>query len=297
MKHVTVLKTEAVDALNLKSDSVVVDCTFGAGGHAREILEHLGKDGTYVGIDADSSAFTEEVLAELEQYPATVHPVVDNFRNIGDVLQSLGIEEVDAILADFGWRTDQFMAGNKGFSFTDESLPLMTYGDPSQYTFTAHEIINEWDEENIADIIYGYGEERGSRRIAKAIVEAREHAEITTSAELAQIVTDALPAFLQKKRIHPATKTFQALRIAVNDELKAIEALILNGFDHLKVGGRMSLITFHSLEDRLVKQQFASYVRDQHGELVFKKPLQPTPEEINHNPRARSAKLRAIEKV
>lgn len=296
MKHITVLKSEAVDSLGLKSDSVVVDCTFGSGGHAREILANLGAEGIYVGIDADSTAFLAH-QEEIESSQATTHLVVNNFRSIDSVLDECQLTTADAILADLGWRSEQFSDSQKGFSFAEDSLPLMTYGDPLNYTFTAYDIVNDWEEENIADIIFAYGEERGSRLIAKAIVEQREIKPIESSKELAEIITAALPDFVAKKKIHPATKTFQALRIAVNDEFKAIEELVTKGFDKLSSGGRMSIITFHSLEDRLVKNLFRDLTHDQKAIKLTKKPITPSQTEINNNPRARSAKLRTIEKI
>jgi len=295
MQHKTVLLQSAVDALNLKKDSVVIDCTFGSGGHANEILSRLGKSGTYIGIDADESAFIDK-REQIETHVATTHLLVANFREIADIVSQLEIEKADAILADLGWRTEQFAKGDKGFSFNDDSALLMTYGDPKAYTFTAHDIVNEWDEENIADIIFGYGEERGSRRIARAIVEAREIKPIEKATELALIVEDALPKLKRPSRIHPATKTFQALRIAVNDELGAVETLVKDGFNTLKPGGKMAIITFHSIEDRVVKKLFRSLEDNSLAERITKKPIVPTREEIIENPRARSAKLRIIQK-
>lgn len=296
MKHVTVLQTEAIDALNISHDSVVVDATLGAGGHAQKILSILDSDGTYVGIDADQSALDAFKGQTLES-AAGIHLICDNFRNVRHILEALQIQEVDAILADLGWRSEQFVEGKKGFSFTDDSPLLMTYGAPDDYVFTAHDIVNTWDEVHIADVIFGYGEDRQSRRIAKAIVSAREKDEIATAKELADIVAGAIPKRFHPKRIHPATRTFQALRIAVNDELGALGALITEGFSKLRSGGRMSIITFHSIEDRLVKQLFQEKIRDQVAEKVTKKPIVPTREEIHDNPRARSAKLRTITKL
>lgn len=295
MKHITVLTKEAVDALELTESSIVVDATFGSGGHAGEILSRLGSDGTYVGIDADPLAFDGK-REWIESHEATTYTVVDNFRSIDSILDSLKIDSVDAILADLGWRTEQFTEGDRGFSFHDESPLLMTYGDPAIYMFTAYDIVNFWDENNIADIIYGYGEERGSRRIAAAIVKARSDAPIETAVALAEIVSDALPRRLRNPRIHPATKTFQALRIAVNDELGALESLLQNGFSRLKDGGRMAIITFHSIEDRMVKRVFRTYYDEGVAIRITKKPITATDEEVTDNPRARSAKLRVIEK-
>lgn len=308
MKHVTVLKTEAVDALNISTDSVVVDATFGGGGHGEKILSILGKKGTYIGIDADKNAFQKKPDV-FESADATVHLVTDNFRNIGDILDRLKIMQVDAVLADLGWRTEQLTEGTKGLSFDDAKSLSMTYGDPEDYTFTAYDIVNEWDEEHIADVIFGYGEERQSRRIARAIIRAREEGEIKSAAQLASSVADAIPKRFHPRRIHPATRTFQALRIAVNDELGSLGALIEKGFSRLRTGlpaapgrpaqagGRMAVITFHSIEDRLVKRLFANYARDQKAIMVTKKPVTATKEELSANPRARSAKLRVIEKT
>lgn len=296
MKHVTVLETAAIDALNISHDSVVVDVTLGAGGHARHILKILDATGTYIGIDADKTAL-DAVDEEFRAEEATVRLIEDNFRNIGVILDRLSLREVDVILADLGWRSEQFTEGNKGFSFNDDSPLLMTYGKPEDYTFTAGDIVNEWDEEHIADVIFGYGEERQSRRIAHAIVTARADGPIRTARELASIIEGAIPKRFQSKRIHPATKTFQALRIAVNDELGAIGKLIADGIPRLRTGGRMAIITFHSIEDRLVKQLFKDKIRDQVALAVTKKPITPDRTEIEHNPRARSAKLRIIEKL
>jgi 16S rRNA (cytosine1402-N4)-methyltransferase len=296
MKHITVLKSEAVDSLDLKSNSVVVDCTFGSGGHAREIISKLGSSGVYVGVDADETAFSEH-RTEIEASLPITHLVTANFSQIDTVLDDLNLASVDAILADLGWRTEQFTDSSKGFSFSDDSVPLMTYGDPHKYTFTAYDIVNDWEEVNIADIIFAYGEEKGSRLIAKAIVEYREEKPIKSSKELAEIICDALPDFVSKRKIHPATKTFQALRIAVNDEFKVVEELIAKGFARLSSGGRMSIITFHSLEDRRVKNLFRDLTHDHKAKKLTKKPVTPNDQEIKNNPRARSAKLRTIVKI
>lgn len=296
MKHITVLQTEAVEALGLKKDSVVVDATHGSGGHTGEILSKLGSAGTYIGIDADASAFSHIKQGKKGKAPHT-HFIVNNFRNIDSILHELHIGAVDAILADLGWRTEQFTEGKKGFSFHDTSRLSMTYGDPADYPFTAHDIVNDWDEEHIADVIFGYGEERAGRRIAKAIVDARNETPIETAKELADVVANAIPTKFHSKRLHPATKTFQALRIAVNDERGALEDLVRKGIPLLKTRGRMAIITFHSIEDRLVKQLFNAYAHDQIITKVTKKPITPTREEVTHNPRARSAKLRIVEKL
>lgn len=299
MRHITVLQKEAVDSLRLLPGSVVVDCTLGSGGHAREILSRLDASGVYVGLDVDDTALAQNETLK-DAYTASVHLVHANFRDIHTTLSRLGIQEPDAILADLGWRAEQFegeTTQKKGFSFKNDEPLYMTFGDPEDYPFTAYDIINDWKEEDIANVLYAYAEETFSRRIARAICEARRGKPIETSGELAQIVTRALPHWVKKRKIHPATKTFQALRIAVNDEFDALRQMLEDGFALLRSGGRLSVITFHSLEDRIVKETFKLYAHDQSGVLVTKKPLAPSIEERKSNPRARSAKLRTIEKV
>jgi len=299
MRHVTVLAKEATDLLNLGKGSVVVDCTLGACGHAEQILSVIGDSGTYIGIDADKTAI--EAAAYLKtQYGSQIHLIHGNFRNISDILKELNIPSVDAVLADLGWRMEQFdgSSGEKrGFSFKEDEPLHMTFGTPKDYAFTAADIVNEWAAEDIANVLYGYGEEHFSRRIAKAIVEARAEQAITSSLQLADIVSGSVPAPYRRRRTHPATKTFQALRIAVNDEFDALNDLLRDGFEALRPGGRMAIITFHSLEDRIVKQTFKAYARDEEGILVHKKPMAPSDEEQKENPRSRSAMLRTIEKT
>lgn len=295
MKHISVLPEEAIEALHLSKDAVVVDATLGAGGHARLILAQLGSKGTYIGFDADSTAI--DALQDLKKTKATVHLVHSNFEQIQTELQKIHIETVDAILADLGWRTDQFTDGGKGFSFTSDDSLFMTYGDPIQYSFTAGDIVNGWDESDIANVLFGYGEERYSRQIAKAIVEYRKKNRIRTAAELAEIIFTSVPVSYRHGRIHPATKSFQGLRIAVNDEFKVLEAFIANAWQCLKPKGRLAIISFHSLEDRIVKHTFRNYTQTKSGVLITKRPIVASAEELKLNPRSRSAKLRIIEKI
>lgn len=295
MQHITVLQHEAVEALALTSASVVVDATLGAGGHARLILEALGPAGMYIGIDADAEAVA--VASKELQGSARQHLVHANFSALDSILADAGVAEVDAVLADLGWRTDQFTAVGRGFSFTDEAGLDMTYGAPSDYAFTAKDIVNDWAESDIANVLYGYGEEHYSRRIAKAIVEYRTTKVIETGAELAEIIAKAVPAGYRKGKINPATKSFQGLRIAVNDEFSVLETFIATAFARLKPGGRLAIISFHSLEDRIVKLAFRGYTHDQIGALVTKKPIVASEAELKTNPRARSAKLRIIQKL
>ncbi len=297
MKHITVLKTEAVAALALKPDSVVVDATYGGGGHAKLICEQLDTQGVYVGIDADATAFSSNVL-DTERLKPTIHLVNNNFSKLEEILSSLHIKKVDAILADLGWRTDQFTDGGKGFSFQAEDPLLMTYGHPEAYDFTAYDLVNNWDEEDIANVLYGYGDERYSRRIAKAIVSARIKHPIATAKELALIIEGAIPKVAKyKSGINSATKSFQAIRIAVNDELKSLEQFIIQAAECLSFEGRLAIISFHSIEDRIVKLKFKELAASSEFEILSKKPIIADFEELAKNPRARSAKLRIIKKI
>jgi len=291
MIHETVLLKEAVDALAIEPDNIIVDTTFGAGGHATAILDELGADGKYIGIDTDESALRHS-LNELEN--ATL--VHGNFRDLQTIIGSLDIEKVDGILADLGWRMEQFSGNGRGFSFRHDEPLLMTLGDPDDYDFTARDIVNGWDEHVLADIIYGYGEERFARRIAKKIVDTRIDQPIETSKQLSDLIVSAYPAVARHGRTHVATKTFQALRIAVNEELTAIEALVEQGIEQLAPAGRLVIITFHSIEDRVVKHAFKAAQAAERGMVVTKKPITASSEELETNPRARSAKLRIFEK-
>jgi len=298
MRHVTVLKQESVNGLNLHKGSVVVDCTLGAGGHGWEIVGRLDPGGIYIGFDADPTAI-EENTKRFAEVAATVHLVNRNFREIDNTLQELKLEQVDAVLADLGWRMEQFDGSSglpRGFSFQSDEPLHMTYGDPKEYSFTAYDIVNEWDEEDIANVLFGYGEERASRKIAAAIVAARQQAPITNAHQLAELVQTVVHT-PRRVKTHPATRTFQALRIAVNDEFAVLETLLTDGFSLLGSGGRLAIISFHSLEDRMVKHTFRTLVHDQQAIAVTKKPITASPEEVQNNPRARSAKLRIIEKL
>lgn len=292
MKHETVLLHEAVEALAIRPDSTIVDATFGAGGHAAEIVAKLGPSGHYIGIDTDKTALRHK-LSQLNN----VTLVHGNFRALTTLIGTLNEHmEVNAILADLGWRMEQFSGNGRGFSFRHDEPLLMTLGDPEDYPFTARDIVNEWDEHVLADIIFGYGEERFARRIAKKIVEARIETPIETSKQLSDLIVSAYPAVARHGRTHVATKTFQALRIAVNEELTAIEDLIEQGITLLAPQGRLAIITFHSIEDRVVKHAFKAAKEADRGIVVTKKPITPSSEELETNPRARSAKLRIFEK-
>lgn len=293
--HVTVLAEEAVEALAIRPSSVIVDATLGSSGHSLRIAEKLGPEGTLVCIDADAEAI-EKGKKTLTHASPRIHLCEGNFRNIDSILEQLQIADADGILADLGWRMEQFSGNGRGFSFLVDEPLIMTFGDPKEYAFTAADIVNDWEEESIKNVLKGYGEERFSGRIARAIVEAREEKRIETTFELVSIIKDVVPAFYRNGRLHPATRTFQALRIAVNDEFQALEDFIKRSIALLRPEGRLAIITFHSLEDRIVKHLFRSYAQDHAGNVITKKPIIPTPEELSINPRARSAKLRIFER-
>lgn len=293
--HKTVLTDEAVDALALNESSVVVDATLGSSGHARGITHALGTRGVFVGIDVDANAVAKSTEV-LKATPCTTHLAVGNFRTIDSILKQLGIEKVDAILADLGWRMEQFSGNGKGFSFQVDEPLVMTFGDAKDYIFTAYDIVNEWEEENIVNILRGYGEERFAGRIARHIVEARTVNPIKTTFELVEVIKGAVPAFYTRARIHPATRTFQAIRIAVNDEFGALEEFLKKSVVLLAPEGRLAVITFHSIEDRIVKHFFKNLAHDQVGSVLTKKPITASDDELLDNPRARSAKLRIFEK-
>ena len=292
--HITVLKEEAVEALRVEPGKTIVDATVGSMGHTKEILKQLDGEGILVGIDQDPSAIQK--ANELETGTVTTYFSVENFRNIDQLLNEHHIFSVDGILADLGWRTEQFEEGERGFSFNADEALLMTYGDPENYPFTAGDIVNGWKEEDIRNVIRGYGEERFAGRIAKAIVNARENNPITTSQELADIIAGSVPGFYRTGKVHPATRTFQALRIAVNDELDALSEFITKAIRRLNTEGRIAIITFHSLEDRIVKHTFRDQKNAGLGEIITKRPIRPSDDEKTRNPRSRSAKLRIFER-
>lgn len=294
--HHTVLRTEAVGALNIKGQGAYIDATLGSGGHSSEIISKLGSSNCFLGLDADQTALDAFIKKGVPKSEAQIYLECANFKDIRAVVEKHELNNIQGILADLGWRMEQFAEGGKGFSFQVSEPLHMTYGHPSDYPFTAHDVVNDWKEEDIANVIYAYGEERQSRKIAKAIVEARVEAPIVSSGQLAEIIAKAIKKN-PKVRIHPATKTFQALRIVVNDELDVVETFIDEAFSLLKPQGRLAIITFHSLEDRVVKHRFRSLKDDGQALLVNKKPITASTEELADNPRARSAKLRIIEKI
>ncbi|OGI68443.1 16S rRNA (cytosine(1402)-N(4))-methyltransferase [Candidatus Nomurabacteria bacterium RIFCSPHIGHO2_01_FULL_42_15] len=305
--HKTVLLNEAIDGLLAphkvgNEKLVIVDATFGGGGHSSEICRRYPSV-KILALDQDKSTL-ERVESKFKELNCDFTFINDNFRNVDKVLEKEGIEKVDGIIFDLGLSSDQLspLAGGsgRGFSFLiDEPLLMTMKENPSSEDITAQDVVNTWEEESLADIIYGYGEEKQARRIAKEIVEFRKKQEIKTTFDLVKIIEQAIPAKFRKgnkRRIHFATKTFQAIRIAVNDELGALAEGLEKGFQFLKNGGRMSVISFHSLEDRIVKRFYKEKVAKGEGELINKKVILAGESEIKNNPRSRSAKLRILEK-
>jgi 16S rRNA (cytosine1402-N4)-methyltransferase len=291
--HVPVLSQEVIDLLQIAKDDVVVDCTVGGGGHAALVLELLGSHGRYLGIDADSAAL-ERVGAQVAD-DKRVTLLHGNFRDITELVTGATDARPTKILADLGFSSDQLAYSGRGFSIDKDEPLLMTYTeDIRPETLTAWHVVNEWSEASLADVIYGYGGETRARKIAHALVTEREAKPITTSGELAHIVQGVFPK--RPSRIHPATKTFQAVRMAVNDELGSLESLLSQAYQLLAPKGRIAVISFHSLEDRVVKHVFRNIARAKQGILLVDKPITPTEDELKDNRRARSAKLRALEK-
>ena len=293
-RHQSVLLHEAIDALDIRESDTVVDATLGGAGHAKKIVDKLGRGGFFVGFDLDSDAIdrAEVLLADAAPKKVLINA---NFADMREELETRGINTIDRVLFDLGWSSDQLDAG-RGFSFLKDEPLQMTYrADADKALITAATIVNEWEESSLADIIYGWGEERYSRRIAKAIVARRALQPIQTSSELAEIIKKAVPAAYARGRIHPATRTFQAIRIAVNDELGALQKGVRAAWKLLRPGGRIAIISFHSIEDRAVKQLFLELEKRGQGKRVTKKPMVATAEEVKQNPRSRSAKLRVFE--
>lgn len=296
--HVPVLLHEVIRELKPEPGEVVLDATLGGGGHARALADAIGNTGVLIGLDADCGAL-RRARRTLTGTRAKVHLAEANFRNVHEVLHTLGIDRVDKVLMDLGLSRDQLesvgMKEGRGFSFLRDEPLLMTFAEaPEEGTTTAHDLVNYASSERLADVLFSCGEERRARTIAKAIVHAREtDGLILTSARLAQIIAHAAP---QRGKTHPATKTFQALRIAVNDELGALTTGLTEIWTLLAEGSRLAVITFHSLEDRIVKQTFRAWAEAGKGDIRTKRPIVPSREEVRENSASRSAKLRVFEK-
>jgi len=291
--HIPVLLDEIIELLQPSPGDIVVDATLGAGGHAQVLLERISPNGTLIGFDRDPDAIkvASQNLSSRKSNSLLV-TVSSSFAVLGDQLKSRGYRRVDAVLFDLGLSSLQLEAG-RGFSFL-ESAPLDMRFDPKG-DLTAEEIVNSYSKERLADILWQFGEERASRRIAQAIYDERRQGRITDTQALAEIVAVAKGG--RRGKTHPATQTFQALRIAVNEELGEIARALPQALDVLSPGGRLAVISFHSLEDRIVKNLFRNWARAGEVRLMTKKPIVAERSEILQNPRSRSAKLRVIEKI
>lgn len=306
--HISVLLKESIEALNIRPDGIYLDGTLGGAGHSAEIARRLS-GGTLIGVDRDPKALAaaEQRLAPWMDRVKLVH---SNFRELDAILDGLGIPAVDGILLDLGVSSPQLDEADRGFSYMADA-PLDMRMDPSD-PLTAYEIVNTWPQEELRRILFSYGEERYAPLIAAAIVRRREQAPIESTLALVDLIRSAMPQKALREKQHPAKRSFQALRIAVNDELGAVDAVMQRAIDRLKPGGRLAVITFHSLEDRIVKNAMAESVRGctcppefpvcvcgkkPRLKLIARKPIVAGEEELERNPRARSAKLRVAERL
>lgn len=307
-KHVSVLLNECIDGLNIKEDGIYVDCTLGGAGHSSHILKYLSNEGVLIGIDQDTDAL-KAAKERLKDY-SNVKYVHSNFYNIDTILSNLEIEKVDGILMDLGVSSYQLDNAERGFSYMQDAPLDMRMNRDND--FSAYTVVNDYSEEELYKIIRDYGEEKFAKRIANFIVNRRQDKPIETTFELVDIIKAAIPARARREGPHPAKRTFQAIRIEVNSELKILNKTIEDGVNRLNPGGRMAIITFHSLEDRIVKLKYRELEnpctcpkefpicvcgKKPSVKVLSRKGIAPSKEEIEMNPRSRSAKVRILEKL
>ncbi|WP_210609845.1 16S rRNA (cytosine(1402)-N(4))-methyltransferase RsmH [Priestia flexa] len=307
--HTTVLLKEAAEGLDIKPDGIYVDCTLGGAGHSEYIVKKLSDEGRLIAFDQDDIAI-ENAKGKLAPYLNRVTLIKSNFRYLKEKLEEHGITEVDGVLFDLGVSSPQLDTPERGFSFHHDA-PLDMRMDTNS-SLSAYHIVNEWPYEKLVKIFFQYGEEKFSKQIARKIESYREQKAIETTLELVDIIKDGIPAAARRTGGHPAKRVFQAIRIAVNDELQVFEDAVEQAMDVIRVGGRVSVITFHSLEDRICKVAFKNASTGPqlpHGlpvipeefqpkmKVITRKPIVPSEEEVVDNKRARSAKLRIIEKL
>lgn len=307
-EHVPVLLNEVIEGLNIKNDGIYVDATLGGGGHSQYIAKKL-TSGKLIGIDQDKNALikAKEVLKDYDKNVILVH---SNYEDIDKVLIELGIEKIDGILLDIGVSSHQLDEKSRGFSHSKDAPLDMRMDETS--SFTARDLVNTYSEKELENIIWNYGEDRWARRIAEFIVEERKEKPIETTMELVSIIKKAVPVGARRGGPHPAMRTFQAIRIEVNRELEVLENAIPKMVELLNIGGRLAIITFHSLEDRIVKNSFRELYKhcicppefpqcvcdkSREIEIITRKPIVPSKAEVRENPRSRSAKLRIGEKI
>lgn len=307
-QHVSILLRECIDSLNIAPDGIYVDATLGGAGHSLHIAQRLGENGRLICIDRDDMAL-ENARDRLKDYMDRVTLVKSDFRNIDSAIAGCGVDRVNGILFDLGVSSPQLDIAERGFSYMQDARLDMRMDQ--QQELSAYEVVNEWDRNELKRILYEYGEERYAPQIAAAIERARKEKPIETTLELAELIRGAMPSSARREKQHPAKRSFQAIRIAVNDELMSVEQAMERSIDCLAPQGRLAVITFHSLEDRIVKSAFKNAAqgcicpkdfpvcvcgRTPKVKLVSRKPLLPGAKEIAENPRARSAKLRVCER-
>lgn len=307
-KHISVLLNEVIDGLNINETGIYVDCTLGGAGHSSEIIKKINAEGRLIGIDQDIEALNA-AKEKLKAYENVIY-VHNNFTNIESILNDLKVDRVDGILMDLGVSSYQLDNGERGFSYMKDAPLDMRMDRDAE--LTAYKIINEYSEEKLYKIIRDYGEEKFASRIAKFIIDRRKKNTINTTFELVDIIKAAIPAKARREGPHPAKRTFQAIRIEVNGELLILDKAIEGSINKLKEGGRLAIITFHSLEDRIVKNKFKELAdpckcpkdfpicvcgKLPKVKIITKKPIEPTENELTENPRSRSAKLRLAEKI
>lgn len=308
-EHYSVLNRETIEGLNIKEDGIYVDCTLGGAGHSKKILERLSDKGKLIAFDQDLVAI-ENAKKELEQYKDKVILIHNNFSQLENELNRLSINEVDGIVFDLGVSSPQLDEAERGFSYQHDA-PLDMRMDQTN-SLKAYDVVNEWPYEDLVRIFFHYGEEKFSKQVARLIEKRRNEQPIETTYELVEIIKDAIPAFARRKGGHPAKRIFQAIRIAVNDELNVFEDALHQAARVLSIGGRIAVITFHSLEDRICKQSMKRWSTSPNipkeipilpenltppFKLITKKPITPSEEELEQNRRSRSAKLRIAEKI
>lgn len=307
-KHFSVMLEECIEMLDIKEDGIYVDCTLGGAGHSKEILKKLSPKGRLIGIDQDLDAL-KAAKEKLKDFNNVTY-VHNNFYNIKDILESLGIEKVDGILMDLGVSSYQLDQGERGFSYMKEAALDMRMN--REEAFSAYNVVNEYSEDELFRILRDFGEEKFSRRIASRIVEKRKVKPVATTLELVKIIDECIPAKFKREGGHPAKRTFQGIRIEVNSELSILDRAIGDGIEALNKDGVMAIITFHSLEDRIVKNKFRDLVdpckcpkdlpmcvcgKKPIIKLINKKPIEATKEELDNNSRSKSAKLRGCKKI